>query len=382
MPLPDCACKVINGDTGYVRDNTSWVIGRIVRDYESWMDNGQANGPIKSHLKTMIDNRWHFEQLQAENKEQGSGRLVEKPKQASLCVSVFKAGLAVKGQPGKDLVYYLGFATSIVQLGIAAIPAGIFGDWSIFLITIAGILLSFITGSLPQWKQEKWACRDHSEKRVVLTRGNGSQHAIVILGNGKGLDMEDLAAGQTNVDVSTSWLTRICVIVLATFWILLLITAAGIKQNTWFLLAIGAIGIFQNICVAGWRRVPHAYGIPLEFVEVIGAEKVMKTLFEVEDKYPRIGASMVSIFFPGKLFPAERLQWEEYDRTAKQRQKALLAPRDPAPAPAPAQFTANGVNDPVSQAPAVQPQVTNGGNAPVASSVSGANPPAVQNTNP
>lgn len=32
----------------------------------------------------------------------------------------------------------------------------------------------------------------------VLTKGNGAQYAIVILGNGRGPNLEDLAAGQIN----------------------------------------------------------------------------------------------------------------------------------------------------------------------------------------
>lgn len=32
----DCKCKVINGKSGYGRDNSSWVIGRIVRDFDTW----------------------------------------------------------------------------------------------------------------------------------------------------------------------------------------------------------------------------------------------------------------------------------------------------------------------------------------------------------
>jgi hypothetical protein len=50
---------------------------------------------------------------------------------------------------------------------------------------------------------------------MVLTRGNGAQHAIVVRGDGVGFDLEDLAAGTVNVDVSASNLTRITVITLA-----------------------------------------------------------------------------------------------------------------------------------------------------------------------
>ncbi|GKZ83522.1 hypothetical protein AnigIFM56816_008617 [Aspergillus niger] len=316
MPPPDCACKVINGRTGYVRDNSSWIIGRIVRDFDSWMDNGKRDGRIKKHLRGMLDQRLEKDRRAAEKKKRGSAKDVAKPSQTGLCVSIYKADHARPGYPGYDLVYFIGFGSTVLQLVIAAIPCGIFGDWGIFLVTVPGILLSFATGSLSQWSKEKWACRRNSQKTVILTRGNGSQHAIVIIGDGRGLDLEDLAAGPTNLDVSTSYTTRIAMTLLAVLWILLLITAAGIKQNTWFLLAIGGVGILQNIFVAGWRRFPRAFGVPLEFCDVIGEPKVMDTLFAVETDYSRVGRSMRDTFFPGKLLPEEEKKWHEFEKVA------------------------------------------------------------------
>ncbi|KAI9853644.1 MAG: hypothetical protein M1813_002035 [Trichoglossum hirsutum] len=316
MPFPDYACKVINGRTGYVRDNSSWIISRIVRDFESWMDSGKRDGRIRTHLREMLDQRWEKDKLAAERKEPGSGKDVARPLKAGLCVSIYKAGRARPGYPGYDLVYYIGFVTAVVQLGIAAIPCGILGNWSLFLVTVSGIFLSFATGSISQWSKEKWACRRNSEKTVILTRGNGSQHAIVIKSDGKGFDLEDLAIGLTDVDAATSYRTRIAVILLAAFWILLLVTAASIKQNTWFLLAIGAIGMFQNILVAGWMRSPEAFGVPLIFECVIGELKVMDTLFAVEKDYPRVGRSMLDTFFPGGLRPEEEQKWDGFEESA------------------------------------------------------------------
>lgn len=322
MPLPDCACKVINGHTGYVRDNSSWIIGRIVRDFESWMDDGKRGRRIRTHLQGMLSQRWEKDKRAAEEKEPRSGKDVPMPPKAGLCVSVFKADRATPGCPGYDLVYFIGFVTAVLQLGIAAIPCGIFGDWSILLVTTSGILLSFAMGSIQQWSKEKWACRRGSSKTVILTRGNGSQHAIVIIGDGMGLDLEDLAAGPTNVDASTSYTTRFTVTILAAFWILLLITAAGIKQNTWFLIAVGGIGILQNIFVAGRSRSPEAFGIPLTLDDVIGEPKVMDTLFAVEMAYPRVGKSMLDTFFPGKLRPEEQERWDKFASLADAQKNA------------------------------------------------------------
>ena len=305
MPPADFSCKVINGNNGYVRDNTSWVIGRVVRDYEGWMDKR-----VDNHLGTMRAEKWK------ELKKRG---IAKKPMQVGLCVSIYRAQIPVC-IPAKDLIYYSGFGTIILQLSVAAIPCGISGDWSILMITACGILLSFATGSLPQWRAEKWACqtldqvKPGKEERVILTRGNGSQHAIVILG-GKGcLDLEDLAVSATNADFSTSWDTRIALFILAVLWILLLVTAAGIHRNTLFLLAVGAMGIVQNIIVAGARRNPAAFGLPLTFEGVIGKSKVMETLYAVDEEYKGLGHAMLDTFFPGgKLRDAEKARWAELD---------------------------------------------------------------------
>lgn len=38
MPAyPDCSCIVINSANGQGRENNSWVLGRLMRDYPNWM---------------------------------------------------------------------------------------------------------------------------------------------------------------------------------------------------------------------------------------------------------------------------------------------------------------------------------------------------------
>ncbi|KAI1453934.1 hypothetical protein F4805DRAFT_441907 [Annulohypoxylon moriforme] len=303
MPTADCTCQVINGQSGYIRSNSSWVIGRIVRDFEVWMDGGQANGPIRKRLEEIIDDQ--RKAMKASNP----------PPMAGLCVSVYKALEAQPGHPGHDRVYFVGFASMALQLALAAIPCGIYGDWSILLVTMAGISLTLATGALPQWKTEKWACRRKTEKTIILTRGNGNQHVIVIIGDGKGLDLEDLSAAYSRF--SPSPVTRIAVVLLAALWVLLLITAAGISENTWFLLGVGAIGILDNIYVAGASRSPKDFGIPLEFIRVIAHHRVMQTLFDVERLYPRVGKSMLATFFPGELRKDEINKWSEFDEIAR-----------------------------------------------------------------
>ncbi|KAJ5698329.1 hypothetical protein N7462_000334 [Penicillium macrosclerotiorum] len=314
MPPPDCACKVINAETGHIRENSSWIIGRIVRDFGSW-----RHEDVDACVDKLLDLKWEQLRQKAERERPGSGQHVGRPAQSGLCVSVYKAGDARPRHPGYDLVYLSGILTVFLQLGVAAIPCGLFGDWSILLITICGIVLSFAMGYPSQWAKEKWACRTRSKKVVILTRGSGSQHVIIIIGDGRGLDLEDLATGPINVDVSTSAFTRLFVIVLAIIWVLLLITAAGVHENTWFLLAVGGIGILQNIFVAARWRDPAAFGAPLIFDCVFGETSVMQTLYLMEERYPKSGRNMLETFFPGgmeRLSPEERKKWAELEAAA------------------------------------------------------------------
>ena len=64
------------------------------------------------------------------------------------------------------------------------------------MITSAGTFLALLTGLLPQWKAEKYSCRENSYKIVAITSGNGSRYVMVVLGQGRALDLEDLAAGE------------------------------------------------------------------------------------------------------------------------------------------------------------------------------------------
>ena len=322
MPTPDCACQVINASSGYVRDNSNWILSRIVRDFEDWADHGKKDGPIQRRVEEIRNDAWESAKARPEKKETCASTSVEKPLRAGLCVSVYEAGHANIGYAGSDWIYWTGFGTILLQLGIAAIPYVVFSDSAILLITVLGNTLSLITGSLSQWTREKWACRQQATKITVLTKGNGSQHAIVVMSKGKGLDLEDLATSSTRLDIITSVKLRIFIGILAGLWILLLIVAAGIQKNTGFLLAIGALGTLQNVIVAGVWRYPKDFGVPLEFNEVIADKKVMPALYAVESKYPRVGRSMLNTFFPGMLREDEEKKWKEFEDIANAVDKA------------------------------------------------------------
>jgi hypothetical protein len=138
-------------------------------------------------------------------------------------------------------------------------------------------------------------------------------------------DIEDLAAGQSNANVSASKAIRIIVMALAFLWVLLLITAAEVKQHTWFLLTIGGVGMLLNIYVAGHGRHTQCNSLPILFKEAIGNIKVMRALYEFEETYPRLGSSILSVFFPGKLELDEQQRWVDYSRTARARESEIIA---------------------------------------------------------
>lgn len=310
------SCLVITAKNGYLRSNTSWVIGRMLRDYEYWMDTA-----VRARLEKILNDRQRYMRQNTK-----AGTQIPKPGQTGLCISVYEPSeTKAAGEPTLDLIYWSGLAVAFVQLVISAIPIATSGNWSILMITIGGTVFALITGSLPQWRAEKWVCRRSSPNTYILTPGNGAQHAIVILGNGRGLNLEDLAvAGQMNYP-SSNILTRLGLAVISILWISLLIAAAGVRKNTWYLLAVGGIGILQNVLVAGWRRDPSALGVHLEFRRVIGEMTTMDALLALEAEYTRLGRSLLPIFFPGELLPNEVARWEAL--TVKAVQDELARPK-------------------------------------------------------
>lgn len=299
MPLnSDCKCMVINGISGYSRDNSSWVIGRMVRDIDHW-----AGEKTRARVEKNIADRWQRSKVKNPN--------ASKPTRAGLVVSVYEPSKTLEaGVQQRDWLYWSGVSTMVLQLGLAAIPLGVHGDWSVLMLTVAGTLLALITGSLSQWRREKWACRRFSETPYILTEGNGAQHVILVLGNGHGLNLEDLATGQTGKENDKENKAWLYLSGLAIPWIILLITATGIEDHTWYLVGMGSLGIVQNVVVAGAVREPRAQGIPLDPVAVYGDASVMQTLYMVEDKYPGIGRRLRDEFFQGRLRDDEVAKWD------------------------------------------------------------------------
>lgn len=239
MPsAPDCPSKIINCDTGYSRINRSWLLGRILRDCE----------------------------LEAEkNVGLEYSDPVSGPKRISLRIDIFE--IRENRQPQIDRVWVLGWITILVQVMVSIVPWARNGDWGICLITTMGSAFALLSGSLRQWRLEKWAGRRLTQpggnkvntKTVCLTRGNGHQYAMILVGSGNAWDLESMATAKPDPMPETPYLLGI----LAVLWSCLLIAVSGLKRNAWFLVLIGAIGMVQNIYAGAARRPPGALNMNL-----------------------------------------------------------------------------------------------------------------------
>ncbi|KAF7887149.1 uncharacterized protein EAF02_003796 [Botrytis sinoallii] len=270
---------VIGADSKHVRTASSWILGRLLRDlddrYDKEMEGEESHVPPSQSVSA----RPGFTE-----KEKGISHQQGKPWEA-LQISVYQVinqDGHNHGVPHCDWVWYSGFVVILGQLVIAMLPWVLYGQW------------------------------------VTLTQGNGSRHAVVILGEKKGgLDLEILARGTRTS--APSRVTRLAVALLAIQWIGLLITADGLVIDTWYLLGIGALGSIQNVIAAGARRSPSALGVHIRDIgQPIRGNRVADVLKAAERQYPGLGMSLVPIFFPGSM----RVQPSEFDfwRAANERQ--------------------------------------------------------------
>ncbi|KAK7738334.1 hypothetical protein SLS53_006144 [Cytospora paraplurivora] len=326
---------VFNLNSGYVRDNKNWVIGRIVRDHETRIS--------KEH-----------------------------PCDRGIRITIYD------GKPNKntltkfsyDWIHAFGLFWIVVQLGIAAIPAALDGDWSVFLVTGVGTCLAQGHGTLPQWTAEKLPNRQNAKFIFALTTGNGSKDIMIIKGHGCCLHLEEFAVTDTprnarpwekfskykpsQIHSPVEMLTRTCSVILSyatrewlgiplgfwytllasvlqtLIWIALLITVASIKTNTWYLLVVGFIGMFQNGIIGAIGRPPESRNLPISMSidgpvakqGVIIRNRVMEALMDLTGE---LGSKeyvkpLCKEFFPGDLRPEED-QWWNGSKSAHEQQR-------------------------------------------------------------
>ncbi|KAH9847737.1 hypothetical protein C2E23DRAFT_486539 [Lenzites betulinus] len=330
LPPPDIAAYVVNARTGYVRENASWVVCRLMRDHEKRTFKG-----------------------------------------GSLTVAFYRTRRGVRaGVPARDWVYWSGVLVILAQLAIALIPGALHGNWIVLIVTAGGTALALTASGLPQWREEKYAAREVDEVKgrevVCVTRGNGSTFAMVIISDRTGLRFEDLAGGRDKRRPFTAFMSA----VLCLLWIVLLLTVEGLQGDAWYLLAIGGLGMVQNVVAAGAQRSAEALGFyfePTTKDDIFKEAKVMQTLKRVEEKEPGVGLSMLPIFFPGDLRPDEQAYWDAKklekaarETAGKRTPPAQTLPKDPEKVPRTADSPESDLktSSTVSFKPEVRPETT------------------------
>ena len=323
MPEPETPLTVINCENGFARSNRSWVLDRLVRDYQA-------------RLEAKMEN-------EAPDDSQGKRRGL------SLRVDVYKAKAIDEHQgPRIDFTWVTGCIVIVIQQVLAAVPWIVWGDWGIFLVTVSGTFICLITAGLPQWTSEKWPAQPIDKgkgKLIALTRGNGTLFVMIVICRTGAWDLEAMASSRSAARTETRWFTFIFSIL----WTILLITVTALKDHTWFLVAIGGLGMIQNSLAAGVQLRPEHSNIYLEPCEPITGYRadraakreaaqhddsnsdeeldqtrlfdpissadvadVMGTLIQLEKLYPGAGCSLIPTFFPGsQKYEAMRLKFNK-----------------------------------------------------------------------
>ncbi|KAF2119626.1 hypothetical protein BDV96DRAFT_540674 [Lophiotrema nucula] len=310
----DSPCIVINGKSKQLRGNNSWILGRLIRDYPKW-----AEKDVKDEVNQHIMNRMN--KLQEREETPQAKANVQRPPMTSLCVVVYSANEnKAQGVPDLDWISHSGLVMMGIQLGIAIIPIFMAKDWVVLKTTFLGTLLAWSSLCFPQWRREKWACRQNTNQHFVLTKGNGTQYALYIKANDRGLNLEDLASA--HVPASTA--TKIGILILAIVWIYLLLSSSNVSRGwgTGCFLAIGGMGMLQNILVAAWPRGPGVTGLHLKHEDMVMEDTVIDTLLGVERKYETVGQSMLNTFFPNGLKDEDKQKWEEVARIWEEKRTA------------------------------------------------------------
>lgn len=237
--MPDVAygsTVVVGAASGHIRISTSWVLTKFLADLDEKVDREMKHEQTHPDPQVQQTNAGKTSKTTgAPFMSKGAQPKITGTAWEALRVSVFEvdSNTAVShGVPALDWVWCSGVGVIMLQLILAMLPWILDHDWVPFLITAAGNAFALCGASLPQWNQEKWSCPKEGGATVAITQGNGSRHAIVLLGKKKvGLDLEILARGTRTA--RSSFMTRIITAMLALLWVILLITVAGVSEHTW-----------------------------------------------------------------------------------------------------------------------------------------------------
>lgn len=298
LPDPDCPCTITKASSlPTTSANQSWLLGRLVRNHEYW------RGPL-------IEEALKSGRISDPEPFYGGKEL---PSFLQIFVYKFVQSSPINRSLSKDWPWFSGLITTLIQLGIAAIPAGLYGEWAILLITAGGTALAYATAHYSGYSTFISSRTLSGRKVFTLTEGNGSRNAIVLIKDkGIGVDLEHLT--QVDFTGGSQILRIVAASVQLVFWVALLITVSGLKTHTWFMVAVGALGMMQNLVLAGAPRTPEALGIPVQLEQVVWLPRLMDTLLALEASVPYAGKALLPIYFPGGLRQDEIGRWEALER--------------------------------------------------------------------
>ncbi|KAI0367089.1 hypothetical protein BV20DRAFT_970961 [Pilatotrama ljubarskyi] len=227
------------------------------------------------------------------------------------------------GAPAKDAISYAAIAAITIQLvGAGILPILGVASQRVFAVTAAGILLSTAAGTVLRRQQQKELCsaRDvHPDRREVacITSGNGSADAVVIVSEGGGVRIEDLAAGRAG---GLGFAPTLGVGVLLALWTIVLLALTTLERSdAWSMLALSGVGAAYTAYAARKWRSSAALGFNFsgETKKVVRADKVMEVLMKAEEIETGVGSALLPIFFPGQLRVEEELWWAERKQALK-----------------------------------------------------------------
>ncbi|KAI2613256.1 hypothetical protein GGR54DRAFT_330172 [Hypoxylon sp. NC1633] len=227
MPAVEKSAIIVNCANSFVRQNQSWLLERLLRDYETYCE---ASSSDDTSFRVDI-----FELGTFEDDELPTSKL--------------------------DRVWWYGCLTILTQLSLAIVPWVLYDDWGPAMIFLCGTLLALITSSLPQWSQEKWSGRRLDRAGVfALTRGNGHRSVMIFIGSKNSWNLELMATANSTHRPETTPMT----VILAILWLCLLLCTSGLKANAWYLIGIGLLGMTQNIYAAGAVRGQATTGLKIK----------------------------------------------------------------------------------------------------------------------
>ncbi|KAI0824376.1 hypothetical protein BC628DRAFT_1379245 [Trametes gibbosa] len=273
-------CTVINARSGYARTNRSAVLEHLLRSH--------ATEPARGGLTVTF-----------------------------LYTSQRPGGLV------NDVVSYTALATIVGQLIVAGIlPSLGIGSDRILSITAAGTVLSSAAGLLVRRQQQReiHTARDVPPERrdvVCITSGNGSAEAVVIVNEGGGVRIEDLAACRAG---RLGFLATFGLGLLVALWAAVLMALTTLDPvDAWCVLALCSAGTAYTAYAA--RQWQSGAALGFKFVEerktVVRADKVMEVLMKAEEVETGVGSALLPVFFPGQLRPEEELWWAERKQSLK-----------------------------------------------------------------